>query len=72
MVENKIKVSVIMPVYKVEEYVGKAIESILFHTFILLLQFFFHKLERRLNHFIHIVVFIFCQPAADQEMLLIS
>ena len=28
MEENKIKVSVIMPVYKVEEYVGKAIESI--------------------------------------------
>lgn len=28
MGENKIKVSVIMPVYKVEEYVGKAIESI--------------------------------------------
>ena len=26
--DNKIKVSVIMPVYKVEEYVGKAIESI--------------------------------------------
>lgn len=26
--ENRIKVSVIMPVYKVEEYVGKAIESI--------------------------------------------
>ena len=28
MGENNIKVSVIMPVYKVEEYVGKAIESI--------------------------------------------
>lgn len=26
--ENKIKISVIMPVYKVEKYVGKAIESI--------------------------------------------
>lgn len=26
--ENKIKVSVIMPVYKVEEYVARAIESI--------------------------------------------
>lgn len=30
---NEIKISVIMPVYKVEEYVGKAIESILAQTF---------------------------------------
>ena len=28
MKNNNIKVSIIMPVYKVEEYVGKAIESI--------------------------------------------
>lgn len=28
-----IKISVIMPVYRVEEYVGKAIESILGQTF---------------------------------------
>ena len=29
---NEVKVSVIMPVYKVEQYVGKAIESILNQT----------------------------------------
>ena len=29
---NEIKVSVIMPVYKVEDYVGKAIESVLNQT----------------------------------------
>lgn len=30
---NDVKISIIMPVYKVEEYVGKAIESILAQTF---------------------------------------
>ena len=30
---SDIKISIIMPVYKVEEYVGKAIESILAQTF---------------------------------------
>ena len=29
---SDIKISIIMPVYKVEEYVGKAIESILAQT----------------------------------------
>ena len=32
-VMSDIKISIIMPVYKVEEYVGKAIESILAQTF---------------------------------------
>ncbi len=30
---SDVKISIIMPVYKVEEYVGKAIESILSQTF---------------------------------------
>ena len=30
---NDVKISIIMPVYKVEEYVGKAIESIQAQTF---------------------------------------
>ncbi|HRT82201.1 MAG TPA: glycosyltransferase, partial [Oscillospiraceae bacterium] len=30
---SNVKISVIMPVYKVEKYVGKAIESILNQTF---------------------------------------
>lgn len=33
MAENNVKVSIIMPVYKVEDYVGKAIESIQAQTF---------------------------------------
>ena len=35
---NDVKISIIMPVYKVEEYVGKAIESILAQTFLNILS----------------------------------